>query len=100
MVSGSSPFNPLRGTPSVSSPLARSSPVPVSPFQRPTPIRHASFARSRPLRPFPSVANSLSQPKSGGQNGGKGSPKLIEPPKKFFGTFSLNLTQAELSRQD
>ncbi|TFK57462.1 hypothetical protein OE88DRAFT_1730827 [Heliocybe sulcata] len=99
MPSGSSPFNPFRAAPSTSSPLARSSPVPISPFQRPTPTRNVSFARSRPLRPFASVANSLPQAQPG-QKGSKGAPKLIEPPKKFSGTFSLNLTQAELSRQD
>ncbi|EPQ60950.1 hypothetical protein GLOTRDRAFT_53559 [Gloeophyllum trabeum ATCC 11539] len=99
MVSGSSPFNPMRTSPSLPSPLARLPQGPLGPHNRPTPSRNMTFARSRPLRPFPSVAGALSQPKTG-QSGLKGAVKLIEPSKKFQGTFTLNLTQAELSRQD
>ncbi|KDQ54740.1 hypothetical protein JAAARDRAFT_134483 [Jaapia argillacea MUCL 33604] len=99
-----SPFaRPSAAAPTISSPLASSSSRSLG-LNRPTPTRNESFARSRPLRPFPSIANSLSHPssKSSGLSApGKKPVKLIEPPKRFQGgSFTLNLTQAELSRQD
>ncbi|KAI0735424.1 hypothetical protein C8Q76DRAFT_791977 [Earliella scabrosa] len=82
-----SPFNPITSRPRVSSPLAASA------QPRPAPGRTHSFPTSRPLRPFPSLsiapASSARKP-----------VKIIEPPANFKGAFVLNLTQAELSRQD
>ncbi|KAI0005458.1 hypothetical protein BJV74DRAFT_761673 [Russula compacta] len=83
--------------PLVSSPLAS----PTSPSwqsARPLPVRKPSFPTSRPLRPFPLITTA-------GVNGTRGptkkATKIIEPPKNYSGgCFVLNLTQAELSRQD
>ncbi|KAJ8501569.1 hypothetical protein ONZ51_g493 [Trametes cubensis] len=83
-----SPFNPTASRPRVSSPLAASAqPRPVS-------SRTHSFPTSRPLRPFPSLAVNTSTASS------RKPVKIIEPPANFKGAFVLNLTQAELSRQD
>ncbi|KAH9043761.1 hypothetical protein EDB84DRAFT_673436 [Lactarius hengduanensis] len=80
--------------PLVSSPLAS----PISPTlqsSRPQSIRKPLFPASRPLRPFPSVMT------SGIRTATKKPIKIIEPPKNYHGgCFVLNLTQAELSRQD
>ncbi|KAI0670142.1 hypothetical protein C8Q78DRAFT_1080037 [Trametes maxima] len=84
-----SPFNPVASRPRVSSPLAASA------QPRPVPSRQHSFPTSRPLRPFPSIAASSTPQKSA-----RKPVKLIEPPANFKGAFVLNLTQAELSRQD
>ncbi|KAG6837028.1 hypothetical protein H0H93_015891 [Arthromyces matolae] len=81
--------------PSISSPLANSSRTPPSAAQRITPQRTPSFPTSRALRPFPSVSNTLHP-----TPGKKPPVKIIEPPKNYQGTFVLNLTQAEFSRQD
>ncbi|KAI0271555.1 hypothetical protein BC834DRAFT_817962 [Gloeopeniophorella convolvens] len=83
--------------PLVSSPLASPLASPTAPTRqpsRPLPTRKPSFPTSRPLRPFASIA-----PAAPGT--GKKPVKIIEPPKNFSGgCFVLNLTQAELSRQD
>ncbi|KAI0824092.1 hypothetical protein BC628DRAFT_1420205 [Trametes gibbosa] len=80
-----SQFNPAR--PRVSSPLAAST------QPRSVPSRNHSFPTSRPLRPFPSIA-------ANSQSSSRKPVKIIEPPANFKGAFVLNLTQAELSRQD
>ncbi|KAI0296626.1 hypothetical protein BC826DRAFT_899336, partial [Russula brevipes] len=83
--------------PLVSSPLAS----PTSPTRqpaRPLAIRKPSFPASRPLRPFPSISTIGV---SGTRGATKKAVKIIEPPKNYSGgCFVLNLTQAELSRQD
>ncbi|EIM92779.1 uncharacterized protein STEHIDRAFT_117744 [Stereum hirsutum FP-91666 SS1] len=86
-------FNAAHAVPMVSSPLA-SPTSPTSSFHqlRPQPRRTPSFPTARPLRPFASINNTA--------NSSKKSVKLIEPPKGFGGTFVLDLTQAEFSRQD
>ncbi|KAI8995355.1 hypothetical protein BD414DRAFT_479298 [Trametes punicea] len=83
-----STFNPAATRPRVSSPLAASA------QPRPAASRMHAFPTSRPLRPFPSlsVSNSASATRK--------PIKIIEPPANFKGAFVLNLTQAELSRQD
>ncbi|THH06439.1 hypothetical protein EW146_g9608 [Bondarzewia mesenterica] len=87
-----------RAVPAISSPLA-SSPSSSPTNGLPRPKRTSYFPTSRPLRPFPSIAQSLAP--SGNRPGAKKPIKLIEPPKNYFGnTVVLNLTQAELSRQD
>ena len=63
------------------------------------------FPTSRPIRPFPSIANSLARPATPGSKGSNGAPgrkptKLIQPPANFKSEFVLDLTQAELGRQD
>ncbi|KAI0336067.1 hypothetical protein GY45DRAFT_1316112 [Cubamyces sp. BRFM 1775] len=83
-----SPFNPTASRPRVSSPLAASA------QSRPVSSRTHSFPTSRPLRPFPSLAVNTSKASS------RKPVKIIEPPANFKGAFVLNLTQAELSRQD
>lgn len=97
-----SPFNSPRSTSFVSSPLASSPSHKLSiaiPTSRPQPARNPSFPPSRPLRPFASIAQSIAPPKRGTPTSKK-PVKLIEQPKNHKGTFLLNLTQAELSRQD
>ncbi|KAI0322263.1 hypothetical protein OF83DRAFT_1167657 [Amylostereum chailletii] len=87
--------SPLASPPFASSPLAghTQSPTPFS--ARPIPARTPSFPSSRPLRPFASIGH-VTQPSHH-----KGKPvKLIQPPANQRGQFVLNLTQAELSRQD
>ncbi|KAI0067844.1 hypothetical protein BV25DRAFT_875782 [Artomyces pyxidatus] len=94
--------------PFVSSPLASSGPVSSAATAQPRQHR-APFPASRPLRPFASIANSFTPVSSSSPHPRdaqrstpkKGKPvKLIQPPKNYPGTFVLNLTQAELSRQD
>ncbi|KAI0359154.1 hypothetical protein OH77DRAFT_1420706 [Trametes cingulata] len=85
-----SPFNPTATRPRVSSPLAAA----VQP--RPASTRPHAFPTSRPLRPFPSIAAGTNSTKSSARK----PVKMIEPPANFKGAFVLNLTQAELSRQD
>ncbi|KAJ3482062.1 hypothetical protein NLI96_g7225 [Meripilus lineatus] len=87
--------------PVVSSPLASNASA------RPIPKRNISYApafpTSRPLRPFASIANATipSLPlRSSKAASGKKPIKIIEPPKGFRGEFVLNLTQAELRRED
>ncbi|KAI0076241.1 hypothetical protein K474DRAFT_1598329, partial [Panus rudis PR-1116 ss-1] len=84
--------------PTVSSPLASTAPP-----TRIVPKRQLSnapaFPTSRPLRPFPSINTSIKGISSSG-SAPKKPTKIIEPPKNFRGQFVLNLTQAELSRQD
>ncbi|KAA1468569.1 hypothetical protein DENSPDRAFT_742888, partial [Dentipellis sp. KUC8613] len=94
------PAPAFRARPMVSSPLASSSSSqPAKAPTRPFPQRATSFPSSQPLRPFPSIAQRLAVP-APGRKATKG-VKLIEPPKNYSGgTFVLNLTQAELSRQD
>ncbi|KAM5538260.1 hypothetical protein V8D89_008147 [Ganoderma adspersum] len=82
-----SPFNPVASRPRVSSPLA------VSAQSKSVSSRTHAFPTSRPLRPFPSVVAKSSNP-------ARKPVKIIEPPANFKGAFVLNLTQAELSRQD
>ncbi|KIY69673.1 hypothetical protein CYLTODRAFT_372312 [Cylindrobasidium torrendii FP15055 ss-10] len=86
--------------PSVSSPLADMSSM-QGQAKRIVPRRNTSFppggaaARfpsSRPLRPFPTIS-SANQP-------GKKPVKMIQPPANQRCSFVLDLTQAELSRQD
>ena len=86
-VAAPSPFNPSVSRPRVSSPLAAA----VQP--RPQAARTHSFPTSRPLRPFPSIALSTKTP-------ARKPVKIIEPPANFKSAFVLNLTQAELSRQE
>ncbi|KAI0307560.1 hypothetical protein B0F90DRAFT_1621367 [Multifurca ochricompacta] len=83
--------------PIVSSPLA--SPIsPSRPSARPLSLRKPSFPASRPLRPFPSITTTSM---NGTRGTNKKPVKIIEPPKNYSGgCFVLNLTQAELSRQD
>ncbi|KIM84536.1 hypothetical protein PILCRDRAFT_818105 [Piloderma croceum F 1598] len=99
-----SPLNAPRSTSFVSSPLASSPSRKLSitiPASRPQPARNPSFPPSRPLRPFASIAQSIAPPKRGSPMLNAKKPvKLIEQPKNHKGTFLLNLTQAELSRQD
>ncbi|ETW87525.1 hypothetical protein HETIRDRAFT_431844 [Heterobasidion irregulare TC 32-1] len=88
-----------RTLPTISSPLAS----PSSPTNsRPLPKRASLFPTSRPLRPFPSISQSFTPAGSrASRPDAKKSVKLIEPPKNFSGgTFVLNLTQAELRRDD
>ena len=84
--------------PLVSSPLAS----PTSPSRqaaRTLPIRKSSFPASRPLRPFPSITTAAVV--NGTRGATKKPVKIIEPPKNYSGgCFVLNLTQAELSRQE
>ncbi|KAI1797651.1 hypothetical protein LXA43DRAFT_258971 [Ganoderma leucocontextum] len=82
-----SPFNPAASRPRVSSPLA------MSAQSKPVSSRTHAFPTSRPLRPFPSLAAKPSNP-------ARKPVKIIQPPANFKGAFVLNLTQAELSRQD
>jgi len=83
--------------PTVSSPLAGN----ASPMHTQTtaqliaPRRNPSFPSSRALRPFPSIAQSL-RPSCND----KKAIKIIEAPKHQQSMFVLDLTQAELSRQD
>ncbi|KII93647.1 hypothetical protein PLICRDRAFT_35879 [Plicaturopsis crispa FD-325 SS-3] len=87
-----------RPVPSVSSPLASSPAVPSS---RTAPKRNSPFPSSRPLRPFASISNAFATPNSSSKKPTNGKAvKMIEPPKNHRGTFVLNLTQAEFSRQD
>ncbi|KAI0034934.1 hypothetical protein K488DRAFT_28329, partial [Vararia minispora EC-137] len=98
--------------PRVSSPLATSPLADASsarPVQRgaatatsfPRPAQRqsqrASFPTSRPLRPFASISHITTS-----SDKGKASKpvKLIEPPANHRAQFTLNLTQAELGRQD
>ena len=100
-----SPPATLASRPAVSSPLA--GPASVDGVRahaaRPQPKRNLSitpvhFPTSRPLRPFASVAGALA-PLS--PTAAQRKPtKIIEPPKNFKSEFVLNLTQAELGRQD
>ncbi|OCH96569.1 hypothetical protein OBBRIDRAFT_787127 [Obba rivulosa] len=95
---GPSALNPAGARPYVSSPLAANGCV------RPAHARKSScapsFPVSRPLRPFPSIANTTSGLPQRAGSAGKKPVKIIEPPAGFKGAFTLNLTQAELSRQD
>ncbi|TFY75390.1 hypothetical protein EWM64_g8623 [Hericium alpestre] len=95
------PVSAFRSRPAISSPLANPSPQSKPSFQ-PLPKRAGSFPASQRLRPFPSIAQTLSPASPAGRDvKAKKGPKLIEPPKGYAGgTFVLNLTQAELSRQD
>lgn len=79
-----------------SSPLADSSNSGRTTTPRIIPQRNASFPSSRALRPFPTISHAL-QPNSSSK---KPPVKIIEPPKNHKGTFLLNLTQAEFSRQE
>jgi hypothetical protein len=95
-----SAFDSSRSSSFVSSPLASSSSHAI-PASRPRPIRTPSFPPSRPLRPFASIAQSIASPKMGTSMISTKKPvKLIEPPKNQRAIFLLNLTQAELSRQE
>ena len=87
--------------PVVSSPLASNAP------SRPAAKRNISYApafpTARPLRPFASIANATIPTlplRSGKTASGKKPVKIIEPPKNFRSEFILNLTQAELRRED
>ncbi|KAJ7102257.1 hypothetical protein B0H15DRAFT_320850 [Mycena belliarum] len=71
--------------PSISSPLAGQG----HSAARITPPRAFAFPTSRGLRPFPSIAPAP----------GKKPVKMIQPPANQPGSFHLNLTQAEFSRQ-
>ncbi|KAF7794128.1 hypothetical protein EIP86_005259 [Pleurotus ostreatoroseus] len=109
----SSPFHATSSRPHVSSPLAYGTAARVQ--SRPAMPTHAKhlplssqaatpahmFPTSRPLRPFPSIASTMprSVPSAGGAQGRKAT-KIIEPPKNFKTEFVLDLTQAELGRQD
>ncbi|KAG6845649.1 hypothetical protein H0H87_005856 [Tephrocybe sp. NHM501043] len=82
--------------PHISSPLANASHNhPAVGTQRIIPQRAPSFPTSRALRPFPSVSHALRP-----TPGKKPPVKIIEPPQNYKGTFLLDLTQAEFSRQD
>ncbi|KAF9459466.1 hypothetical protein BDZ94DRAFT_1284399 [Collybia nuda] len=83
--------------PTISSPLADSSNSGRTTTPRIIPRRNISFPSSRALRPFPTISHAL-QPSSSANK--KSSIKIIEPPKNHNGTFLLNLTQAEFSRQE
>ncbi|KAG5719322.1 hypothetical protein E4T56_gene13268 [Termitomyces sp. T112] len=80
--------------PVISSPLADSTHKHPIAAHRIIPQRTSSFPTSRALRPFPSVSNTLRP------TPGVPPVKLIEPPQNYKGTFLLDLTQAEFSRQD
>ncbi|PFH46995.1 hypothetical protein AMATHDRAFT_153265, partial [Amanita thiersii Skay4041] len=86
--------------PMISSPLAAAA-ADASRASRATPLvtpqRPTHFQSSRALRPFPSIAHVLKQSNA---KSAQSSVKLIEPPKNQKGTFLLDLTPAELSRQD
>ncbi|KIK71300.1 hypothetical protein GYMLUDRAFT_33444 [Collybiopsis luxurians FD-317 M1] len=84
--------------PFTSSPLAGASQHAGAPSRPTVARRNPSFPPSRALRPFPSVANSLRP--SSTSNPNKKPVKIIEPPQNQPRVFVLNLTQAELSRQD
>ena len=66
--------------------------------------RGPAFPTSRPIRPFASIATTLQAGVATVSAAGKIEKKpikIIEPPEGFkSGYFVLNLTQAELSRQD
>ncbi|KAI0252630.1 hypothetical protein BJV78DRAFT_1124354 [Lactifluus subvellereus] len=84
--------------PLVSSPLASPTLPSRQPPARSLATRKPSFPASRPLRPFPSITTSSVNAPRGTT---KKPVKIIEPPKNYSGgCFVLNLTQAELSRQD
>ncbi|KAF5337362.1 hypothetical protein D9611_003179 [Ephemerocybe angulata] len=88
--------------PLVSSPLADSPSTGRAPMPRPAfPMRKSGqFATSRALRPFPTISTAL-QPSKSANLASKSKPiKLIEPPKNFKMSFVLDLTQAELRRQE
>ncbi|KAH9921979.1 uncharacterized protein BXZ73DRAFT_51501 [Epithele typhae] len=70
-----------------------SSPLAASTHAHPNALRTHSFPTSRPLRPFPSLAVSPTSAQ-------RKPVKIIEPPANFKSAFVLNLTQAELSRQE
>ncbi|KAJ7785975.1 hypothetical protein B0H16DRAFT_12404 [Mycena metata] len=78
--------------PAVSSPLAGPSSTSSSASTRMTPQRTFSFPTSRALRPFPTISSAAAAPP-------KKPVKMIQPPANQRGTFVLNLTQAEFSRQ-
>jgi hypothetical protein len=86
--------------PAISSPLATSSRGIGTATQRVIPRRNASFPTSRALRPFPTISRSFQKSDDTSTPLNKKTVKLIEPPKDVKGTFLLDLTQAELSRQD
>ncbi|KAF5377461.1 hypothetical protein D9615_005171 [Tricholomella constricta] len=81
--------------PAISSPLADSSHSGQIVTQRIIPRRNVSFPSSRALRPFPTISHALNP-----MHGKKPPVKLIEPPQNQMGTFVLDLTQAEFSRQE
>ncbi|RDB29662.1 hypothetical protein Hypma_015252 [Hypsizygus marmoreus] len=81
--------------PMVSSPLADPSHSGRNTVPRIIPRRNISFPSSRPPRPFASISHALHPTSSK-----KPPVKLIEPPKNHKGTFLLDLTQAEFSRQE
>ncbi|KAF8078349.1 hypothetical protein FPV67DRAFT_1404622 [Lyophyllum atratum] len=81
--------------PTISSPLANPSHNTRTAAQRIIPRRNVSFPPSRALRPFPTVSHALHP-----APGKKPSVKIIEPPQNQKGTFVLDLTQAEFSRQE
>jgi hypothetical protein len=86
--------------PAISSPLANSSRGVGAATQRVIPRRNTSFPSSRALRPFPTISHAFQKPSDTSTPLNKKTVKLIEPPKNVKGTFVLNLTQAEFSRQD
>ncbi|KAF8213438.1 hypothetical protein K438DRAFT_1093874 [Mycena galopus ATCC 62051] len=86
----------MHSRPTVSSPLANptqshSSSGPAA--ARMTPQRTYSFPRSSALRPFPAISAATAP------GGAKKPVKMIQPPANQRASFTLNLTQAELSRQ-
>ncbi|KAH8100523.1 hypothetical protein BXZ70DRAFT_155443 [Cristinia sonorae] len=90
-------YTPITSKPAISSPLAASNPA-QRPLHQRTNSSSPAFPTSRPLRPFPSINTNFPSKRS---NGAPAKPvKIIEPPKNFRGEWVLNLTQAELSRQD
>ncbi|KAF8740679.1 hypothetical protein AX14_007810 [Amanita brunnescens Koide BX004] len=88
--------------PMISSPLAAAPESSRTTRSSPTAAqrRNSHFPASRALRPFASISQVLQQPKTISPQNQKPAVKLIEPPKNHKATFLLNLTQAELSRQD
>ncbi|KAE9410785.1 hypothetical protein BT96DRAFT_804510 [Gymnopus androsaceus JB14] len=82
--------------PFISSPLASASQHTGAASRPSAPRRNPSFPSSRGLCPFPSVAKTM-QPSP---TSNKKAVKLIQPPQNQPRAFVLNLTQAELGRQD
>ncbi|KAF9073857.1 hypothetical protein BDP27DRAFT_1259911 [Rhodocollybia butyracea] len=82
--------------PFVSSPLAGASQHTGATSRPGVPRRNQSFPSSRGLRPFASISSNSTRPSSSNQK----TVKLIQPPQNQPCTFMLNLTQAELSRQE
>ena len=91
-----SPLSRLHGSSplAVSSPLADSDASSAQGNRTPKKEKLTPFLLSRRINPFDSIARPVSNSKSSKLQ------KMIQPPENSKVSFSLDLTQAEFSRQD